>query len=241
MPGVRLEWDGKTADVPWLRLPLQVVETVNASRADRGTLSFDRGPDDGWRNKLIWGDNLHVLASLADELAGQVDLIYIDPPFDSRQDYKVRIAVGDGADAADQDLAKLSSVLEEKAYRDTWGKGVESYLQMLYERLVLLRELLSDHGSLFLHLAPNVSHLARVLLEEIFGADNFRAELVWKRTPAHGSTKDFGPVHDVISCFSKTANHIWHPQYQPHDQEYLDHYYKFDDGDGRRYCTGAIV
>ena len=154
MPGVRLEWDGKTAGIPRLRLPLQVVETVNAARADRGTLSYDREPDDGWRNKLIWGDNLHVLASLADELAGQVDLIYIDPPFDSRQDYKVRIAVGDSGDAADQDLAKLSSVLEEKAYRDTWGKGVESYLQMLYERLVLLRELLSDRGSLFLHLAP---------------------------------------------------------------------------------------
>ena len=182
MPGVRLEWDGKTAEVAPLRLPLQVVETVNASRADRGTLSFDRDPDDGWRNKLIWGDNLHVLASLADELAGQVDLVYIDPPFDSRQDYKVRITVGDGGDAADQDLAKLSSVIEEKAYRDTWGKGVESYLQMLYQRLVLLRELLSDRGSLFLHLAPNVSHLARVLLDEIFDADNFRAEIIWQRT-----------------------------------------------------------
>lgn len=73
VPGVRLEWDGKSAETPRLRLPLQVVETVNASRADRGTLSFDPEPDDGWRNKLIWGDNLHVLASLADELAGQVD------------------------------------------------------------------------------------------------------------------------------------------------------------------------
>jgi len=91
VPGVRLEWDGKTADVPRLRLPLQVVETANASRADRGTLSYDRNPGDGWRNKLIWGDNLHVLASLADELAGQVDLIYIDPPFDSRQDYIERL------------------------------------------------------------------------------------------------------------------------------------------------------
>ena len=241
MPGVRLEWDGKAAEVPRLRLPLQVVETVNASRADRGTLSFDPEPDDGWRNKLIWGDNLHVLASLADELAGQVDLIYIDPPFDSRQDYKVRIAVGDGGDAADQDLTKLSSVTEEKAYRDTWGKGVESYLQMLYERLVLLRELLSDRGSLFLHLAPNVSHLARVLLDEIFGADNFRAEIIWKRTPAHGSTRDFGPVHDVITCFAKSERHLWNPQYQPHEQEYIDHYYKFDDGDGRLYWRDNLT
>jgi len=91
VPGVRLEWDGKTAQVPRLRLPLQVVETVNAARADRGTLTFDRDPDDGWRNKLIWGDNLHVLASLADELAGQVDLIYIDPPFDSHLDVRAPV------------------------------------------------------------------------------------------------------------------------------------------------------
>ncbi|MGH3829078.1 MAG: site-specific DNA-methyltransferase [Pseudonocardiaceae bacterium] len=235
MPGVRLEWDGKTADVLRLRLPLQVVETVNASRADRGTLSYDRDSGDGWRNKLIWGDNLHVLASLAEELAGQVDLIYIDPPFDSRQDYKVRIAVGDGGDAADQDLAKLSSVLEEKAYRDTWGKGVESYLQMLYARLVLLRELLSDCGSLFLHLAPNVSHLARVLLDEIFGADNFRAEIIWQRTTAHSDTKDFGTIHDSILCFSKSERHLWNPQFRPYDESYIKSHYIYTEDDGRRY------
>ena len=240
MPGVRLDWDGKTAEVPRLRLPLQVVETVNASRADRGTLSFDPEPDDGWRNKLIWGDNLHVLASLADELAGQVDLIYIDPPFDSRQDYKVRIAVGDGGDAADQDLAKLSSVIEEKAYRDTWGKGVESYLQMLYERLVLLRELMSDQGSLFLHLAPNVSHLARVLLDEIFGADHFRAEIVWKRTTAHSDHgqggKQLGPVHDSILYFTKSDAYIWNRLTVPHSNQYVETKYSHvEETTGRRY------
>ncbi|MCA1676891.1 MAG: site-specific DNA-methyltransferase, partial [Actinobacteria bacterium] len=217
-----------------------VVETVNASRADRGTLSFDPEPDDGWRNKLIWGDNLHVLASLADELAGQVDLIYIDPPFDSRQDYKVRIAVGDGGDAADQDLAKLSSVIEEKAYRDTWGKGVESYLQMLYERLVLLRELMSDQGSLFLHLAPNVSHLARVLLDEIFGADHFRAEIVWKRTTAHSDHgqggKQLGPVHDSILYFTKSDAYIWNRLTVPHSNQYVETKYSHvEETTGRRY------
>jgi adenine specific DNA methylase Mod len=145
MGGVRLEWDGKSAEVPRLHLPLQVVETVNSPRADRGSLFETSEVDaDGWRNRLIWGDNLHALASLADELAGQVDLVYIDPPFDSRQDYKVRITVGDAS--ADQDLSKIASVIEEKAYRDTWGKGVESYLQILYQRLILIRELLSDRG-----------------------------------------------------------------------------------------------
>ncbi len=241
MVGVRLEWDGKTAEVPRLRLPIQVVETVNASRADRGTL-FDGGTEapDGWRNRLIWGDNLHVLSSLADELAGQVDLIYIDPPFDSRQDYKVRITVGDDGDGADQELAKISSVIEEKAYRDTWGKGVESYLQMLYQRLVLLHELLSDRGSLFLHLAPNVSHLARVLLDEIFGADNFRAEIIWKRTTAHSDHgqggRQFGPVHDCILYFSKTDSYTWNRLTVPHGEEYLTSKYRYiEPGTGRQY------
>jgi DNA methylase len=149
VPGVRLEWDGKSAEVLRLRLPLQVVETVSASRADHGTLSYDRDADDGWRNKLIWGDNLHVLASLAEELAGQVDLIYIDPPFDSHQDYEVQIGVGE--QYYEDDYVKLQSVIEEKAYRDTWGKGRSSYLQMLYERLSIVRELLSMRGSLVVH------------------------------------------------------------------------------------------
>jgi len=234
--GVRLDWDGKTADVPRLRLPLQVVETVNSPRADRGTI-FEAVAEggDGWRNRLIWGDNLHVLASLADELPGQVDLVYIDPPFDSRQDYKVRIAVGDGGASADQELAKIASVVEEKAYRDTWGKGVESYLQMLYERLVLLRELLSERGSLFLHLAPNVSHLARALLDEIFGPDNFRAEIIWQRTTAHADTKDFGTIHDSILCFSKSEKHLWNPQFRAYDESYIKSHYSQVDENGRRY------
>jgi adenine-specific DNA-methyltransferase len=233
MPGVRLEWDGKSAEVPRLHLPLQAIETVNAPRADRGTL-FEGGSEasDGWQNMLIWGDNLHVLASLVDRYEGQVDLIYIDPPFDSRQDYKVRIAIGDDDAAADQDLSKIASVIEEKAYRDTWGKGVESYLQMLYQRLVVLRDLLSDRGSLFLHLAPNVSHLARALLDEIFPGQ-FRAEIIWKRTTAHGDTDDFGAIHDSILCFSRSDRHIWHPQYGEYDPKYLEDKYRFRDERGR--------
>ncbi|MGH3790658.1 MAG: DNA methyltransferase, partial [Pseudonocardiaceae bacterium] len=177
MPGVRLEWDGKSAEVPRLRLPLQAVETVNASRADRGTLSYDRGADDGWRNKLIWGDNLHVLASLAEELAGQVDLIYIDPPFDSRQDYEVQIGVGE--QYYEDDYVKLQSVIEEKAYRDTWGKGRSSYLQMLYERLSIARELLSSRGSLVVHVDWHQSHYVKAMLDELMDDSNFRNEIVW--------------------------------------------------------------
>jgi adenine-specific DNA-methyltransferase len=227
VPGVRLEWDGKAAEIPRLRLPLQVIETVNAAPSDRD-------PGGGWRNKLIWGDNLHVLASLADELAGQVDLIYIDPPFDSRQDYKVRFAVGDGG------LATFSPALEETAYRDTWGKGVDSYLQMLYQRLVLLRELLSDRGSLFLHLAPNVSHLARGLLDEIFGSDKFRAEIIWKRSTAHADANHLGAVHEDILWFSKTEKVIWNQRYTPYEDWYVERYYRYRDPDGRRFMSGDL-
>ena len=222
-----------------LALPLQVVEEIGVARSAIGT--FDEvatGDDDGWRNRLIWGDNAHVLASLADELAGKVDLIYIDPPFDSRQDYKVRIAVGDGT--ADESLAKIQSVIEDKAYRDTWGAGTESYLQMLYTRFLLLRELLSDQGSIFVHLAPNVSHQARVLLDEVFGIENFRAEIVWKRVTAHSDTKDFGTVHDSILCFSKSQDHIWNPVFRAHDESYIASHYSYVDDTGRRYQLGDL-
>jgi adenine-specific DNA-methyltransferase len=241
MSGVRLTWDGKTGEVPRLRLPLQVVETVNSPRADRGTLLEQISPEDGWRNRLIWGDNLQVLASLTEELAGQVDLIYIDPPFDSRQNYKVRISVGDGTDGADQELSKISSVIEEKAYNDTWGKNAESYLQMLYSRLVVLRELLSDHGSIFVHLAPNMSHFVRVLMDEIFGDANFRAEIIWKRTTAHADTADFGTIHDSILCFSKTSQHLWNAQFAPYDPDYIDQYYRYKEPDGRRFMSGDLT
>lgn len=233
MARVELTWDGKTTEIERLRLPLQTVEVVELVRASRGTLAEHAVHDSEWRNKLIWGDNRLVLDSLAHDLAGQVDLIYIDPPFDSRQNYKVRITVGDAS--GEQDLSKLQSIVEEKAYHDTWGAGVESYVQMLYTRLLLLRDLLSDRGSIFLHLAPNVSHLARVLMDEVFGADNFRAEIAWKRTTAHADTKDFGGVHDSILCFSKSQNHIWHPQFRPYDDSYIASHYTGVESDGRRY------
>jgi adenine specific DNA methylase Mod len=236
--------------VPRRRLPLQVVETVNSPRANKDTLfdpSASRGPatvgdqGDGWRNRLIWGDNLHVLSSLTEEFAGQIDLVYIDPPFDSRQDYKVRIGIGDGAGGVDEELAKISSIVEEKAYRDTWGSGVDSYLQMLYQRIVLLRELLSDRGSLFLHLAPNVSHYARAVLDEVFGPENFRAEIIWQRVTAHSDTKDFGWIHDSILCFAKSDTHSWNPQFRPYDESYIKSHYSHRDANGRRYLLDNLT
>lgn len=213
MSGVRLVWDDKTAEVPRLSMPLQVVETVNSPRADRGTIfeQASSGDSDGWRNRLIWGDNLHALVSLADELAGQIDLIYIDPPFDSRQDYKVRISVGDSADGADQDLSKLSSVVEEKAYRDTWGNGADSYLQMLYQRFIVMRRLMSDHGSICVHVSAQIGNQVGLLMDEIFGADRFVNEIIWRYGKMSNATRKFPNNHDRILVYSKTENYYFFP------------------------------
>src|SRR5436190_2473783 len=133
---VRLEWDGKPKQVERLSLPFQTVETINESRAtrerDAGGLFGSSAAADGTRNQLIWGDNKLVMSSLLAEYAGQVKLVYIDPPFDTGADFSFRVSVGDGA------VTKQPSVLEEHAYRDTWGRGRQSYLGMMYERLVLL-------------------------------------------------------------------------------------------------------
>jgi len=210
--GVRLEWEGKSPEVPRLRLPLQVVETVCSPRADRGTIfQSDRGVADGWPNRLIWGDNLQVLATLAEELAGQVDLVYIDPPFDSRQDYKVEIGVGD--QAVDQDYVKIQSMVEEKAYRDTWGGGRRSYLQMIYERLWLIRELLSQNGSLVVHLDWHQGHYVKSLLDEVFGEDAFRNEIVWwYYNKYQGNVNRFASNHDVLLWYTRSDRYTFNKQ-----------------------------
>ena len=153
---VRLEWEGKPRRVTRLSLPFQTVETINTSRAtrERDTGSLFQA-DAGGRaelNQLIWGDNKLVASSLLNDYAGKVDLVYIDPPFDTGTDFSFRVQVGDS------DITKEPSVLEESAYRDTWARGRSSYLEMLYERILLIHELLAQRGSLFLHLGSNVSH-----------------------------------------------------------------------------------
>ncbi len=219
MTDVRLTWDGKSADVLRVRLPVQVVETIGSPRADRGTI-FEKGDGEHgiWRNRLVWGDNLHVLASLAGELAGQVDLVYVDPPFDSRQDYKVRIGVGTGAVQAEEELVKLQSLVEEKAYRDTWGRGRASYLSMLQQRLGLIRELLSPTGSFYLHLDHSSVHYAKVLLDEVFGEDCFQREIVWRIGWISGYksvAKNWIRNHETILFYTR------HPEKFTFNKEYV--------------------
>jgi adenine-specific DNA-methyltransferase len=241
--GVRLEWDGKPAQVERLSLPFQTVETINESRAtrerDTGALFGGAGPTSGSRNQLIWGDNKLVMSSLLSEYAGMIKLVYIDPPFDTGADFAMRVDVG-GAD-----VTKQPSILEEHAYRDTWGAGYASYLSMMYPRLILIHELLSDDGSLYLHCEPTVSHTLRLLCDEIFGQENFRNEIAWKRTSAHSSARRYGPVHDTILFYSKTASFVWNPQPRRLEPEDVSGHDVMRDADGRPYRlsdpTGAGV
>ena len=215
-----LIWDGKydahgnkRAPVR-IELPFQTVETVNESVQERQrTLELSSsGHDPEWRNRLIWGDKKYVLPSLLPEFAGKVDLIYIDPPFDTGADFSFTIEIPQSNTDRQTDrqteqvvLHKEPSVLEQKAYRDTWGKGLDSYLLWFNESATLLRELLSEKGSLYVHLDWHIGHYAKVILDEVFGADNFRNEIVWHYPgrEMHISNK-FNAKHDTILFFSKT-------------------------------------
>ncbi|MDP9226779.1 MAG: site-specific DNA-methyltransferase [Actinomycetota bacterium] len=229
----RLSWDGKPVLVERVALPFQVVETINESRATRETLRgslFEGAPADAapaWRNKLIWGDNKLIAASLLEEFAGQVNLVYIDPPFDTGTDFSFRTRIGD------EEVTKQPSIIEEHAYSDTWGAGRSSYLKMMYDRLALIWELLAEDGSFYLHCAPNVSHYLKVLCDEIFGADRIRAEIVWKRVSGHGDAKKWSPVHEVILFYSKGPAFVWNAPREALSEEYATGKYVNDDGDGR--------
>ena len=210
--------DGTLKEVPRVNLPFQVIETVNESRATReakkhgvqGSLfDFYEGKEgdtfeDGWKNKLIWGDNLLVMGSLLGKFSGKIDLIYIDPPFATGADFSFTAKVGDGNIRLD----KEASVVEDKAYRDTWGHGLISYMQMMRQRLTLIRSLMSSDGHLLVHVAPNVSPYLRLMLDEIFGADNFRNEIVLHRPITKNLQRQFKVItalpqgHDVLIWYS---------------------------------------
>lgn len=243
-----LIWDGKYgADgkkVPPLRLklPFQTVETVNESAQERQQ-AFDFFAADrpqGWRNRLIWGDNRYVLSALLDELAGQVRLIYVDPPFATGQDFSFRAKI-EGSD-----FLRPPSVIEQKAYRDTWGRGIDSFLHMLYERFALMRELLTDDGTLYVHMGWEVAPYVRMVLDEIFGREQFINQIIWRRQTAHSDigqgSQHMGPIHDVILLYSKGPKYAWNMQYQPYSEEYVQAFYKHvDPNSGRRYRLSDIT
>jgi len=216
-----LIWDGKYKDGKKqgpvrIALPFQTIETVNESAQDRrrNLELFASGRDTEWRNRLIWGDKKYVLPSLLPEFAGKVNLVYIDPPFDTGQDfsYTANIPDDDGADG-DEEAAflKQPSILEQKAYRDTWGvptdekaKGVSSldkYLRWFSETCYLLRELLAEDGCIYVHLDWRMSHYAKLVLDEIFGPEKFLDNVVWEYQTRHSSDRFWNRKHDDLLLY----------------------------------------
>ena len=187
---------------------------------------------------MIWGDKKYVLPSLLPEFAGKVNLIYIDPPFDTGADFSFTAAVPDGDDDEDEAISftKEPSIIEQKAYRDTWGRGIDSYLQWFYETVVVLHELLAENGTAYVHIGPNLNHLARIVLDEIFGAENHLNEVVWRRAFAHSDSKRCGIIHDSILLYTKSSNWVWNSVRQAADREYIDIFFdQVDDATGKRY------
>lgn len=216
-----LVWPGKykeekkTSPVR-IGLPFQTIETVNESVQQRQmTLEqFASGKPTEWRNRLIWGDKKYVLPSLLAEFVGKVNLIYIDPPFDTGADFSFTTTVpahGEENENGEVSFVKEPSLIEQKAYRDTWGKGLESYLQWFYETVVLLRELLADDGSIYVHLDWHVGHYAKCVLDEVFGYDNFRNEINCKRirknVQEYKTVKRLNVALDSILFYSKSESH----------------------------------
>jgi DNA modification methylase len=236
--------DGTLREVPRVSLPFQVIERVNESRATREARKtahptlFDiyegnEGEtfEEGWRNKLIWGDNLLVMSSLLEKFAGKIDLIYIDPPFATGADFSFRAPIGEEG----EEVEKEPSILEEKAYRDTWGRGLDSYLTMMRDRLTIMRDLLCETGSILIHLDDRVSPYIKAIMDELFGIDNFVNEIVWRRVTAHGARKGCGRIHDVILWYAKSDEFAFFQPGQPLRQEYIDQFYRYKESDGRRY------
>jgi len=242
--------DGNRKEAPRVSLPFQIIETINESRATRDAEKskqltlFDIWKGDtgntfesGWKNKLIWGDNLLVMGSLMEKYAGKIDLIYIDPPFATGADFSFQTEIGD----SDLELNKDQSILEEKAYRDTWGNGLVSYLQMMYERISLMKDLLSDRGSIYVHCDWHVGDYLKVILDEIFDVQQFRNEIIWRRHYSHNDGNRYGCVHDTILWYSKTKNYTWNRIFLPYSEEYMQkNYPNIDEKTGKRFRSVSM-
>jgi DNA modification methylase len=241
---VELVWNGKTNDVCNVVLPFQIIEQVDEPRAEKN-VSFQKTLFDidyrgrqqkGWTNKLIWGDNKLILSSLKNgpmreeiEKQGGIKLIYIDPPFDVGADFSMNIEIGD------EQFTKAPGVLEELAYRDTWGRGADSFIAMIYERLSLMRDLLAEDGSIYVHCDWRVNSYIRLILDDIFGSDNFGNEIIWQRSSAHNDSKravSYGTIHDLIYWYKKSENYIWNKQFSNYSEDYIKTAYNKSDEKG---------
>ena len=246
---VELVWNGKTREVCTAVLPFQTLEHIDEPRKELWDFQaelFDiRGRQlKGWTNKLIWGDNKLILSSLKSgslrqqiEEAGGLKLIYIDPPFDIGADFSMDIEIGG------ETFHKEPNLLEQIAYRDTWGRGADSFTAMIYERLILMRDLMHEDGSIYLHLEPDVGNLIRVVLDEVFGRDCLRTEIAWKRTSSHGNvSRTYGEIWESIYFYTKSSQRWnWNEQRIPFDKDYIESHFTGREADGRRFTTSDLV
>lgn len=244
-----LVWEGKydeygnrrTVDVAGWAMPPQKIETIDQPRAEalaQGNLWDEKSAlADDFRNMLIWGDNKLVMASLLKDFKGKIDLIYIDPPFDVGADFTMDVPIGDGKETIEKD----QSTMEMVAYRDMWGKGTDSYVHMMYERLALMKDLLSEKGSIYVHCDWRVNSLLRLVLDEFF---NFQREIVWDISVLSGYkslANNWIRGHDTIWFYTKNADGFtFNKQSVPHREEYLRRFDK-EDSDGRKYFDGRGI
>ena len=236
-----LIWEGKYDEygnrreikLPSTPYPLQKIETIDEPhdriKADRAVQDeiFDENKfheghhHDSFRNMLIWGDNKLILHSLLDEYRGKIDLIYIDPPFDVGVDFSMKVHIGE---EKEDKLIKEQSVLEAVAYRDTWGKGIDSYNHMIYERISLMKDLLSPNGSIYIHCDWRVNSYLRIMLDEIFGKEQFQREIVWRIGWISGykaKAKNWIRNHDTILYYVKNkTDFIFNKDYIPYPKGY---------------------
>ncbi len=263
-----LVWDGKydeygnrrEVDIAGWSLPMQKIETVDEPRqrasaegqmelfdkkveAASGRLSGSESGGDAastFRNRLIWGDNKLVMASLLREFKGKVDLIYIDPPFDVGADFTMDVPIGGGKETVSKD----QSTLEMVAYRDMWGKGTDSYLHMMFERLTLMKELLSATGSIYVHCDSRMNSYLRQVLDEVFSGFNFVNSITWRRTGAHNDPGRYGMISDTILFYTKTENYIWNQPYAIRSDESIETsfaYIEKPDGSWERLSKGQMI
>jgi len=240
---VELVWNGKTRDVCTTVLPFQSLEHIDEPRkavpeSPQIDLFDTRGRQlKGWTNKLIWGDNKLILSSLKSgalrqqiEDAGGLKLIYIDPPFDVGADFSMDIEIGG------ETFHKEPNLLEQIAYRDTWGRGADSFISMIYERLILMRDLLAEEGAIYVHMDWRLIDHLRLVLDEIFGSQCYQGCIRWQRQTSSGykGIKKYGRAHDSILWYSKTDSFTFNAQFLPYEESYIKSHYNQVDAEGRR-------
>jgi site-specific DNA-methyltransferase (adenine-specific) len=209
-------------------------------------------------NQLYFGDNLGVLRKhVKDET---VDLIYLDPPFNSKATYNMLYPSPVAADAqrkafedtwrwedgaedameavrvADLDIFEVLEAMQGFLHRS----DIMAYLAMMTVRLLEMRRVLKSTGSIYLHCDPTASHYLKIVLDGIFGAENYRSEIVWKRTSGHSDARRFASTHDTIFFYTKSADYVWNDIYQPYDSGYVEQYYRYRDDDGRQFMSGDL-